>query len=162
MPSRTKVTEPRPRTTQNANTATLGRFWPAPLWRRASGLPVRTHPASGSLSPRGKDAASLAGWKPAPTSSGGACDTPGSVLQDPPPTPDTRPVRPWSRPHHADRLAHIKPVFGDINQLPFRLVNGHMNVMKTETIQMDKAGRVVIPKPLRELFNLVAGDRLPA
>ena len=32
--------------------------------------------------------------------------------------------------------------------------------MKTETIQIDKAGRVVLPKPLREQFNLVAGDKL--
>ncbi len=32
--------------------------------------------------------------------------------------------------------------------------------MKTETIQIDKAGRVVLPKPLRDEFNLVAGDKL--
>ena len=32
--------------------------------------------------------------------------------------------------------------------------------MKNETIQMDKAGRVVIPKPLREQFNLLPGDKL--
>lgn len=32
--------------------------------------------------------------------------------------------------------------------------------MKNETIQMDKAGRVVLPKPLRRQFNLVAGDKL--
>jgi AbrB family looped-hinge helix DNA binding protein len=32
--------------------------------------------------------------------------------------------------------------------------------MKAETIQMDKAGRVVLPKPLRRRFNLVAGDKL--
>ncbi|MCI0535258.1 MAG: AbrB/MazE/SpoVT family DNA-binding domain-containing protein [Verrucomicrobiales bacterium] len=32
--------------------------------------------------------------------------------------------------------------------------------MKTETIQMDKAGRVVLPKPLREQFNLLPGDKL--
>jgi AbrB family looped-hinge helix DNA binding protein len=32
--------------------------------------------------------------------------------------------------------------------------------MKTDTIQIDKAGRVVLPKPLRDQFNLVAGDKL--
>jgi AbrB family looped-hinge helix DNA binding protein len=32
--------------------------------------------------------------------------------------------------------------------------------MKKETIQIDKSGRVVIPKPLREQFNLLPGDRL--
>ncbi|MBI4664420.1 MAG: AbrB/MazE/SpoVT family DNA-binding domain-containing protein [Verrucomicrobia bacterium] len=32
--------------------------------------------------------------------------------------------------------------------------------MQTETIQIDKAGRVVLPKPLREQFNLVPGDKL--
>src|SRR5947207_9174364 len=35
-----------------------------------------------------------------------------------------------------------------------------MNGMKTETIQIDKAGRVVLPKPLREQFNLLPGDKL--
>ena len=35
-----------------------------------------------------------------------------------------------------------------------------MNTMKNETIQMDKAGRVVLPKPLREQFNLLPGDKL--
>jgi AbrB family looped-hinge helix DNA binding protein len=32
--------------------------------------------------------------------------------------------------------------------------------MKTETIQIDKAGRVVLPKPLRDQFNLLPGDKL--
>lgn len=32
--------------------------------------------------------------------------------------------------------------------------------MKSETIQIDKAGRIVLPKPVREQFNLVAGDKL--
>ena len=32
--------------------------------------------------------------------------------------------------------------------------------LKTETIQIDKAGRLVLPKPFREEFNLVAGDKL--
>ena len=32
--------------------------------------------------------------------------------------------------------------------------------MKTEMIQIDKAGRVVLPKPLREQFNLLPGDKL--
>jgi AbrB family looped-hinge helix DNA binding protein len=35
-----------------------------------------------------------------------------------------------------------------------------LNTMKTEMIQMDKAGRVVLPKPLRDQFNLVPGDKL--
>ena len=35
-----------------------------------------------------------------------------------------------------------------------------MNAMKNETIQIDKAGRVVLPKPLREQFNLLPGDKL--
>jgi AbrB family looped-hinge helix DNA binding protein len=32
--------------------------------------------------------------------------------------------------------------------------------MKNETIHIDKAGRVVIPKPLRDQFNLLPGDKL--
>ncbi len=32
--------------------------------------------------------------------------------------------------------------------------------MKTDVIQIDKAGRVVLPKPLREQFNLLPGDKL--
>lgn len=32
--------------------------------------------------------------------------------------------------------------------------------MKTGTIQIDKAGRVVLPKPLRDQFNLLPGDKL--
>ena len=32
--------------------------------------------------------------------------------------------------------------------------------MKTQTIQIDQAGRVVLPKPLREKLNLMAGDKL--
>jgi AbrB family looped-hinge helix DNA binding protein len=32
--------------------------------------------------------------------------------------------------------------------------------MKSEAIQMDKAGRIVLPKPLREHFNIVPGDKL--
>ena len=32
--------------------------------------------------------------------------------------------------------------------------------MKGETIQIDKAGRVVLPKPLRDQFNLLPGDKL--
>jgi AbrB family looped-hinge helix DNA binding protein len=42
----------------------------------------------------------------------------------------------------------------------FMVVNGTLNAMKTETIQIDKAGRVVLPKPLREHFNLLPGDKL--
>jgi len=40
------------------------------------------------------------------------------------------------------------------------LTNGILNGMKTETIQIDKAGRVVLPKPLRDQFNLLPGDKL--
>lgn len=32
--------------------------------------------------------------------------------------------------------------------------------MKRATIQIDKAGRIVLPKSLRRQFNLVAGDKL--
>ena len=32
--------------------------------------------------------------------------------------------------------------------------------MKTETIEIDQAGRVELPKPLRKQFNLVPGDKL--
>ena len=35
-----------------------------------------------------------------------------------------------------------------------------INGMKNETIQIDKAGRVVLPKPLRQQFNLLPGDKL--
>jgi AbrB family looped-hinge helix DNA binding protein len=35
-----------------------------------------------------------------------------------------------------------------------------MNGMKTELIQIDKAGRVVLPKPLRDQFRLLPGDKL--
>jgi AbrB family looped-hinge helix DNA binding protein len=35
-----------------------------------------------------------------------------------------------------------------------------MNVMKDKLIQIDSAGRVVLPKPLREQFNLLPGDKL--
>jgi len=42
----------------------------------------------------------------------------------------------------------------------FSLTNGIMNAMKNGTIQIDKAGRVVLPKPLREQFNLLPGDKL--
>ena len=34
-----------------------------------------------------------------------------------------------------------------------------MNAMKNETIQIDKAGRLVLSKPLREQFNLLPGDK---
>jgi len=33
-------------------------------------------------------------------------------------------------------------------------------MVKIEMIQIDKAGRVVLPKPLREQFNLLPGDKL--
>lgn len=42
----------------------------------------------------------------------------------------------------------------------FFLPNGNLPGMKTETIQIDKAGRLVLPKPVREQFNLVPGDKL--
>jgi AbrB family looped-hinge helix DNA binding protein len=41
-----------------------------------------------------------------------------------------------------------------------QMPNGKLNVMKTEMIQIDKAGRVVLPKPLRDQFNLLPGDKL--
>jgi AbrB family looped-hinge helix DNA binding protein len=40
------------------------------------------------------------------------------------------------------------------------MANGIVNAMKTELIRMDKAGRVVLPKPLRDQFNLLPGDKL--
>jgi len=40
------------------------------------------------------------------------------------------------------------------------MTNGIINGMKSETIQIDKAGRVVLPKPLRDQFNLLPGDKL--
>jgi AbrB family looped-hinge helix DNA binding protein len=40
------------------------------------------------------------------------------------------------------------------------MADGIVHTVKTETIQMDKAGRVVLPKPLREQFNLLPGDKL--
>jgi AbrB family looped-hinge helix DNA binding protein len=40
------------------------------------------------------------------------------------------------------------------------MTNGILNAMTTETIQIDKAGRVVLPKPLREHFHLLPGDKL--
>jgi AbrB family looped-hinge helix DNA binding protein len=40
------------------------------------------------------------------------------------------------------------------------VANGNVNAVKTETIQIDKAGRVVLPKPLRDQFNLLPGDKL--
>jgi len=42
----------------------------------------------------------------------------------------------------------------------FSMTNGIINGMKTETIQIDKAGRVVLPKPIRDQFNLLPGDKL--
>ena len=38
--------------------------------------------------------------------------------------------------------------------------NGMINGMKKEMLHIDKAGRVVLPKPLRERFNLLPGDKL--
>lgn len=40
------------------------------------------------------------------------------------------------------------------------MANGIVDTMKSELIQIDKAGRLVLPKPLREQFNLVPGDKL--
>ena len=40
------------------------------------------------------------------------------------------------------------------------MADGIVHSVKSETIQMDKAGRVVLPKPLREQFNLLPGDKL--
>ena len=52
------------------------------------------------------------------------------------------------------------PVYKTKDLFHFSLTNGIVNAMKTETIQIDKAGRVVLPKPLREQFNLLPGDKL--
>jgi AbrB family looped-hinge helix DNA binding protein len=49
---------------------------------------------------------------------------------------------------------------GEKNLFHFFMTNGIVNGMKNETIQIDKAGRVVLPKPLREQFNLLPGDKL--
>ena len=38
--------------------------------------------------------------------------------------------------------------------------NGIVNAMKKETLHIDQAGRIVLPKPLRERFNLLPGDKL--
>jgi AbrB family looped-hinge helix DNA binding protein len=38
--------------------------------------------------------------------------------------------------------------------------NGIVNGMKAELIQIDGAGRVVLPKPLRDQFHLAPGDKL--
>jgi AbrB family looped-hinge helix DNA binding protein len=35
-----------------------------------------------------------------------------------------------------------------------------MNAMRKETLQIDRAGRVVLPKPLRDRFRLSPGDTL--
>jgi AbrB family looped-hinge helix DNA binding protein len=50
--------------------------------------------------------------------------------------------------------------FFDLFNFHFFMPNGIFNAMKSETIQIDNAGRVVIPKPLREQFNLLPGDKL--
>src|SRR5205809_983319 len=42
----------------------------------------------------------------------------------------------------------------------FSMRRGIINAMKTKTIQIDKAGRVALPKPLLEQFNLLPGDKL--
>jgi AbrB family looped-hinge helix DNA binding protein len=35
-----------------------------------------------------------------------------------------------------------------------------ISFMKTVTVRIDKAGRLVLPKPLRDQFNLLPGDKL--
>jgi AbrB family looped-hinge helix DNA binding protein len=45
-------------------------------------------------------------------------------------------------------------------KLAFGIWKWHIASMKSDTIQIDKAGRVVLPKPLRQRFNLFPGDRL--
>ena len=40
------------------------------------------------------------------------------------------------------------------------MVYGKINTMKSTTVSIDKAGRIVLPKPLRERFHLMAGDCL--
>lgn len=62
------------------------------------------------------------------------------------------------------RLSRLLLLLSDGEQLTKRfhskLANGILNAMKTEMIQIDKAGRVVLPKPLREHFHLLPGDKL--
>jgi AbrB family looped-hinge helix DNA binding protein len=43
-------------------------------------------------------------------------------------------------------------------QMPFPC--GIINAMRKETLQIDRAGRVVLPKPLRDRFRLNPGDTL--
>ena len=42
----------------------------------------------------------------------------------------------------------------------FSAPDAKSDAMKCETIEIDKAGRVALPKPLRKRFNLAPGDKL--
>src|SRR5687768_5530534 len=42
----------------------------------------------------------------------------------------------------------------------FTIIKWHIGAMQAETIQIDRAGRIVIPKPVRQRFNLLPGDKL--
>jgi AbrB family looped-hinge helix DNA binding protein len=57
-------------------------------------------------------------------------------------------------------LSFSAPESDRIIRFHFEMGNGIVNGMKNETIQIDKAGRVVLPKPLRQQFNLLPGDKL--
>ena len=85
--------------------------------------------------------------------------------------PSTRPYvrQPWicstAGLHHSTLHRFSNPpwffwVVAHVSPFHFSLTNGIMNAMKNEMIQIDKAGRVVLPKPLREQFNLLPGDKL--
>ena len=56
---------------------------------------------------------------------------------------------------HNSHAAELPPTFS----LPYGMANGMFNAMNLN-VQMDSAGRVVLPKKVRERFRLRAGDTL--